>query len=92
MSTLRSYLRKALASKTQGDAVADAITPMANIPVIGTTTNLPAAACAGGTTPSATNVNTAIDALRVPVEARLDVLEAKVDAILAGLKSTGKMS
>jgi predicted RecA/RadA family phage recombinase len=92
------------------------------VAALGTTSNLTAAvvaattfagaACAGGSTPTATNVNTAIDAataavktaldlkadnvdletLRTETEARLDAIEAKVDAFLASLKAAGLMA
>lgn len=90
-------LEVALGNKTLGDEVAAAIDssgsgPATAVAAIGTTTNIPAAACAGGATPSATNVNAAIDTVATAVEGRLDTLEIKVDAIIAALKGANLMA
>jgi hypothetical protein len=123
----KQWLRTAVGNNDYGNEIIAAIEsqgsgPAAKVASIGGTTNLPAAvvapvtmtgaATAGGATPSATNVNTAIDAataqikgfldvkadnvdietLRVAVEARLDVVEAKVDAIISALTLAGLMT
>jgi hypothetical protein len=87
----------ALASADAGEEVALAIespsgSPAADVPAIGATTNLPAAACAGTTAPSATNVNAAIDTVSAVVESRLDTAESKINAILSSLKTAGLMA
>lgn len=93
----KKRLAKAVTSKAAADEISAAIDsqgsgPAAVVAAIGVTTNLPASNCAGVATPSATNVNAAIDAVTAATEARLDVIEAKVDAILAALKAAALMS
>jgi len=74
--------------------------PVANIPQLGATTNLPATgavlATAGGNTYSDAAVKTSIDgavtALRAAAESRLDAAESKVDAILSALVTGGFMT
>ncbi len=90
-------LERAVSSKTVGTELAAAIDapgdgPAALVASFGTTTNLPAANCAGEATPSATNVNAAIDAVATVAEARLDALESKVNDLLAALKAAGYMA
>ncbi len=123
----KKRLTTAVTSKSAADEIVAAIDaqgsgPAANIAAIGTTSNLTTlavtattftgAACAGGSSPSATNVNTAIDAaiaeaktaldlkadnadvetLRTEIEARLDVIEGKIDALIAALKTAELMA
>lgn len=123
----KNRLAVALTSHDAANEVIDALStslgsPAGAVAAIGTTTNLAAAvvapvtmtpaACAGGASPSATNVNTAIDSataqikgfldakadnvdletLRTQVEARLDTIEAKVDAIITALKGASLMA
>lgn len=96
-STVLRRLAVAMGNKAAADAIAAAIDsngsgPAAVVAAFGATTNLPAAACDGDATPSATNVNAAIDAVAAVAETRLDAVEAKVNAILASLKSSGQMA
>lgn len=123
----KDRLEKALTSKTAAAEVVAAIDsqgsgPAAVVAAFGTTTNLTAlaptavtmtaAACAGGATPAATDVNAAINSataeiktmldakadnadaetLRTEVEARLDAIETKVNAMLTALKAAGLMA
>jgi len=90
-------LAVALGNKAAADAIAAAIDaqgsgPAAKVTAIGTTAALPAAACAGGATPAATDVNTAINTVTAAAEARLDGVEGKVDAIIAALKGANLMT
>jgi hypothetical protein len=90
-------LEKAVTSK---DAAAELVAamdsmgsgPAAVVTAIGTTANIPAAACEGGAEPTATQVNAAIDTVAAAAEARLDVIEGKIDAVLAALKASGQMA
>ena len=104
-------LETAVTSKAVGRRLADAIDalgdgPAAVVAAIGTTSNLSAlvvtattfsgAACTGGSTPTATNVNTAIDAATAATKTALDLkadnadvetlrtqVEARLDAVEA---------
>lgn len=58
----------------------------ATIAVLGTTTNLPAVA---GTYADLAAARTSVAAQNVAVEARLDLLDAKVDEIITKLKAAG---
>lgn len=49
--------------------------PAAVVTAIGTTVAIPSAACAGGSAPTAAQVNTAIDAVAAGAESRLDAIE-----------------
>lgn len=60
--------------------------PSATIAVLGTTTNLPAVA---GTYADLAAARTSVAAQNVAVEARLDLLDAKVDEIITKLKAAG---
>jgi len=66
--------------------------PASMVTAIGATTNVPAAACAGAATPSATDVNTAIDTVAAVIETRLDVIEGKINAIISALTAASLMS
>jgi hypothetical protein len=66
--------------------------PAANVPEIGVTVNLPAAALSTSDTYTDAAVNGAINALKSAAESRLDVLEGRVDAIIAALQAAGLMS
>jgi hypothetical protein len=90
-------LTVAVANETAGAELAAAIDaqgsgPAAVVSAFGATTNLPAAACAGGASPSATNVNAAIDTVAAAAEARIDALESKVNDLLASLKAAALMA
>jgi hypothetical protein len=90
-------LKVALASSTVGAEVADAVDaqgsgPAAVVTALGASTDLPAAACAGGAAPTAAQVNAAIDTVAAVAETRLDALESKVNSILAALKSADLMA
>lgn len=90
-------LNKAVSSASVGKEIASAIDaegsgPAALVASFGSTTNLPAAACAGGSAPTATQVNAAIDTVAAVAETRLDALESKVNDLLTKLKSAGYMA
>jgi hypothetical protein len=90
-------LEKALTSKSSATEVVSAISaqgssPAAVVAAIAASTNIPAAACEGEATPSATQVNAAIDTVSAVVESRLDTVEGKLNAILAALKASGQMA
>lgn len=90
-------LKTAVTSGDVGAELAAAIDasgsgPAALVAALAASTNLPAAACAGAATPSATNVNAAIDTVAAVAETRLDNLEIKVNAILAALKAANLMA
>lgn len=94
---LKRRLAVALTSTAASDAIAAAIDsngsgPAAVVAAIGTTTNIPAASCAGVAEPSATQVNAAIDTTNAVVETRLDGVEAKINAVIASLKAAGMMA
>lgn len=90
-------LQTAVASASVGSEIAAAVDaqgsgPAALVADLAASTNIPAAACAGAATPSATNVNAAIDTVAAVAETRLDNLEIKVNAILAALKAANLMA
>lgn len=96
-ASTKRRLVTAVTSQAAADELAAAIDaqgsgPAAVVAAFGTTTNLPAANCAGGSAPTATQVNAAIDAVATVAETRLDNLEAKVNAILTALKNAGLMA
>lgn len=94
----------ALASQSAGDEVAQAIdgvhivNPAGNVPVLGATSNLPASNASLSTGDTYTDaavksaIDGAVDALRTPLESRLDAAEGKIDAIIAALVAAGLMS
>lgn len=53
--------------------------------------NLPGASCAGAGSPSATNVNSAIDTVSAAAETRLDAIDTAIAAIITSLKNAGLM-
>ncbi len=57
--------------------------------VVGSLVAVAAAACAGSTTPSAANVDTAIDALEVSTNLALKEVQAKLNAVIAKLVLAG---
>lgn len=63
--------------------------PAAVVAAIGATADLTAIA---GTFGSLAVANTAVATLASETEARLDAIEAKVDAVIAALKAAGMMS
>lgn len=65
--------------------------PAASIAAIGVTTNLPAAALSTTDIYTDAAVNAAINALKTASESRLDVIEAKIDAVIAALKAANMM-
>ncbi len=88
----QNRLEKAVTSKAVAAELVAAINapgsgPAAVVTAFGTTAAIPAAACAGVDTPTATQVNAAIDAVAAAAEARLDAIEAKINALLASLKA-----
>lgn len=90
-------LAVALTSVDVAEAIVAAIDsqgsgPAAVVAPFGATTNIPAAACAGGAAPTAAQVNTAIDTVSTAVESRLDALESKLNAILVALKNASLMA
>lgn len=66
----------------------------ANVALLGETSDLSAAATTAGGTPDveAGAVDDAIDALSAEVEARLDDIEAKVDAVISAMIAAGQMA
>ena len=99
----KRLLEIATGSKKIGDeiqAAADAGTnPVAGtVAALGSTTNLPASNAVLSTSNTyadaavKTAIDGAVDALRVPAEARLDAAEAKIDAVIAALKASGQMA
>lgn len=94
-TSIRRRLAVALANSGAANAIADAIdgggSPTANIAALAASTNIPAAATAGGATPTAANVNTAIDTATAVIETRLDAIESKINTLLAALKASGAM-
>jgi hypothetical protein len=96
-SDAKRRLEVALASKSAGDEVAAAVDsqgsgPAAVVAALGTTADIPGAACAGAATPTATQVNAAIDTVAAVAESRLDAIEIKIDAILGALKTANLMA
>lgn len=92
-------LKIALADEEIGAAIAAAIDasgsgPAANVPALGATTDIAASAAtyAIPAEPTGAEVDTAIDDTIVFVEARLDAIEAKVDAVIASLIAANLMS
>lgn len=97
-------LTVALANRVAAKEISDALSaiqivaPAADVAAFGSTTNLPAGNAALSTsntyTDAAVNaaINGAVNAVNTVAEARLDNLEAKVNAILAALKNAGLMS
>lgn len=65
---------------------ASELEPSATIAVLGTTTNLPAVA---GSYADLAAARTSVASQNVAVEARLDLLDAKVDEIITKLKTAG---
>lgn len=64
----------------------------ATVAAIPASTNLPTAATAGGSTPTAANVDTSVNALATATEARMDAVEAKINQVIAALQAAGLMS
>lgn len=94
---VKHRLAVALASVEAADAVAAAIAAGGNGPAelladLELSTVFDAAATAGGATPSAADVNAAIDALAGAVHTRLNVIENKINAILGALTAAGLMA
>ena len=92
----RRRLAVALSNTKLAEQIADVIdagnVKAAVIAALGASTNIPAAACAGGATPAATDVDTAINTCNAVIETRLDAAESKIDALLAALKTAGLMN
>ncbi len=91
----RRRLEVALTRKTSGDEVADAIDAgfgpaMDYIAPVGALTALPVAATQGSP-PSGAQVDASVNALKDAVANQLGLLQAKVDALLAGMVADGKM-
>lgn len=90
-------LNVAVTSTAAGAELAAAIDatgsgPAAVVTAIGASTNIPAAACAGAATPTATQVNAAVDTCNAVIETRLDAIESKVNSLIAALKGAGIMA
>jgi hypothetical protein len=91
------WLKSAIANASVAQEVSAAIDafgsgPAANVAAIGAVTTIPNAACAGGSTPTATQVNTAINTVTAVAETRLENLETKLNAVVAALIASGQMS
>lgn len=83
---LKKEIRNAIGDKIKADELITAIqasvaSPAANVPLIGSTTNLVGV---NGTGSNAAPL--------VGTESRLDAIEAKVDALLSALQAAGLMS
>ncbi len=90
-------LAVAVTSESVGTELAAAIDaqgsgPAARVAAFGTTTAIPAAACAGAATPTATQVNAAIDTAAAAAELRLDAIETKINTILSAMVTAGTMA
>lgn len=87
-------LQNGMADKALGQEVVDAVDalriadPAANVPALGTTTNLSAISASYADLAAA---RTSVNTLKGEVEARLDDIEAKVDAVIAALVAAGLM-
>lgn len=97
----RTKLRNGVADRDAADELSDAIdaanaggSVVANVAAIGATSNIPASAAtyAIPAEPTGAEVDTAIDDTVVFIEARLDTIEAKVDAVIAAMIAAGHMS
>lgn len=95
----KKRLEVAMARRTEALEVIAAIDsngsgPAAAVAAIGATSNLPASnlVAAIPAEPTKAEVDAGIDTLRVAAEARLDVIEAKIDAVIAALKAAGMMA
>ncbi len=93
---LKERIRVAITDKETADELISAIelgvAPQAdNVPVLGSTTNLPASNVTLSTTDTYTDaavkaaIDAAVDALRTAVESRLDAAEGKIDAVIGSL-------
>lgn len=100
---LKKRIRVAITDESTADELIAAIqasvaSPASDVAAIGSTSNIPVSNVTLSTanTYSDAAVKTAIDAaanaIRVAAEARLDVIEAKVDEILSAIKTAGLMS
>lgn len=88
---------ESLTSRTAGAEVIAALSttlgsPAAAQALISGVTPIPASACAGVATPSATNVNGAIDTCNAVVTTRLTNIEAKLNAVITALKGAALMA
>lgn len=99
--TISTEAKRRLAVAVTSNEVADELVaaidaqgsgPATVVAAIGASTNLPAAACAGGAAPTAAQVNAAIDTVAAVAETRLDTLESRVNDILAALKASSQMA
>lgn len=93
----RRLLGIALGDDVAAAAIADVIDAGGNpvaaaIAAIGATSNISAAALSTSDTYTDAAVNAELDSLMGEVEGRLDVIEAKIDAVIAGLKAAGIMA
>jgi hypothetical protein len=72
-------------------AINNIVIPQTNIADLGATTNLAASnfTAAIAAAPTKAEIDVGIDVLKGHVETRLDNIEAKVDALLAALRSAG---
>lgn len=75
--------------ESAGDNAASSLTAAAVVAALGTTANLSAI---GATFSDLAAARTAVNTLATESEARLDAIEAKVDAILVSLKAAGLMA
>lgn len=94
----KRHIELAMVSKEIGEEVSSAIDSGSNVAAasvaeIGATADLSAASVTTGGTPDcdAAAVQDAIDAVAGEVESRLDALEAKIDELIAALKTAGLM-
>lgn len=73
-------------------AINQGVNPVAGtVAAIPASTNLPTSATAGGSTPTAAQVDTSVNALAAVAETRLDATEAKINQVIAALQAAGLM-
>ena len=90
----KEILIVAMANKKAGEELAAAVDAGSNaqaesVAVLGTTTNLSAISASYADLAAA---RTSVNTLKGEVEARLDAIEAKVDAVITALKNAGIMA
>lgn len=93
---LKARLRVAITDQDMAEelitAIENGVAAQAdNVPVLGVTSDLPAAALSTSDTYTDSAVNTAINALKTAVESRLDAVEGKIDAVIGALVASGQM-
>ena len=93
----KEVLIVAVANKSVGEEIATAIDAGSNdqaatVAAIGVTADVSAAALSTTNTYTDLAVNAELDSLIGEIEARTDVIEAKIDELIAALKAAGIMA